>query len=297
MSVLHLSLDEAGLEAAVTRGRQTVWRARTEGATPADLGATLQTLAAQAPARLPRQAVVELGPPWLQLRILTGLPRLPRRRLRQLAASGATRFFRQNGSPLLTDAAGQPGADWQVRAAAVEHSVAETIAAQLAEAGLRLVDLRAPAAAGPVLSLLPVSEREARQRRLRRTTRWLALAAAGAWLGCTLVVASALWIRERRLDGQVSELREAGLAVGKARRQGAEARAMLDSVADTEVHRGDLSHRLGRLVDSLPANGVVRQLTLDRHGNGTVEGWRSGLPSLADEYRLRLSPGHADAPE
>src|SRR5207249_299653 len=154
-----------------------------------------------------------LDRPPVQLRTLSELPPVKPRHLAALVAQQAGRFFRKNGQPLVTDATWVgKGATRVADAAAVEEPLVEAIAAGARAAGLWL-EMIAPAEAGVMLSLLPRSERQSRERKAVRRTRRLALATCGLWLGAGALFVGRLFWERRAVERELAALAQPLAAV------------------------------------------------------------------------------------
>jgi hypothetical protein len=116
-----------------------------------ELPTALAELAAERPRRA-RRVRVGIDGDLVQVKLLSGLPRLSASRLDRAVALQAGRWFLKNGRPLITGTV-MPYKSGRVLAAAVERDVLEAVADGVARAGLRTD--RVGAAAGAVARLLP----------------------------------------------------------------------------------------------------------------------------------------------
>ena len=104
-----ITIEQGRIRAVVLRQRRAVWtseRAYAELGTVPDILGDLLIEARQN--RPPYATEIVLAPPVLQRRTLADLPPVRRNALRALVSHQASRFFRQNGHPLITDAVWLP---------------------------------------------------------------------------------------------------------------------------------------------------------------------------------------------
>ncbi len=153
-ALLRLRIGRSTLHAeAVERGSVT-WAGEASYGDVGELAEAIARLAAEPP-RACRRVMVALERPPVQLRALSDLPPVKPRHLAALVAQQAGRFFRKNGQPLVTDAAWVGTGEARVaRAAAVEESLVEAVAAGARAAGLWLETI-APAERAAVPDGLP----------------------------------------------------------------------------------------------------------------------------------------------
>lgn len=221
------------------------------------------------------ELILEVGAPHLQRRTLAELPAVNQRALNALIAHSRSRYFRQNGHPLVSAATWEGplgSAPRQAVAFAMEETLAESLVEGAAAAGLRLRDIRPAEETAARLSLLPVAE-QARRRR----AGWVAAAwCAGAVAGVVLIglLGSLLWW-QRRADRSESVL--ARLATPRAALQAA--RSALDSAGSMVVTltredslRGALAERLATVVGRLPDGAYLHALELNMDGRGRLTG-------------------------
>lgn len=271
---LTLRLSPPTLRAAVEGRRGDGWAAEIEAATPAEVADAIARLAAEPslPGRV-RGVAVQLAPPAVQYRRLHGLPPVRSSALRSLVALQAGRFFRQNGSPLLTNAiwiARERGEAW---AAAAEARWIEAAAEGARAVGLAVVSVQTDAApAGRCLDLLPPVE----QRRLRRAgwvrARRLAIVALALW-GAVPVIWAARLLRERRLlTAEVAQLKAPAQAALKARRAEVALVAIMDALRAAGARRGDALSRLAATAAALPDSAWLTSFEDDGKGNGVLTG-------------------------
>jgi hypothetical protein len=129
-------------------GSDIVWAQELAVTEERPLPLALRELLATIPAgRWPRPSVaVVVGPTHAQLRRIRGLPEIRDRRvLASIVQQSVTRYFLQNGTPVLTTgpAVGGPGDPW---AGAVEQSVVQAAAEACRAQGLRLLSVTPTAA-------------------------------------------------------------------------------------------------------------------------------------------------------
>jgi hypothetical protein len=119
---------------AVERGRVT-WAAERALDGAGEIAAALAELAAERPRGFTRARVAIAGA-LVQVKVLSGLPRLSAAWLDRAVALQAGRWFLKNGRPLVTGAV-RSGANGGVLAAAVERGVLDAVCDGAARAGLR----------------------------------------------------------------------------------------------------------------------------------------------------------------
>jgi len=240
------------------RGRVT-WAGEAGYTSLEDLADAIARLAAE-PAQHCRHLEVALERPLVQLRSLRDLPPVKERELARLVAHQAGRFFRKNGTPLVTDAVWvKNGTDRVVHAAAVEEPVVEAIVAGARGAGLMILSI-APAERDGLL-LLPTSERATRARAERRLLRRLAIGTVGMWtLVAGLFVGRVVWER-REVERQLQALQAPIAAVLAARQELRDADATLTAINNADHTRGEGMAILGAVVAALPDSAVLTSLT------------------------------------
>jgi Tfp pilus assembly protein PilN len=268
--VLTLALNAGQARAELKRGANVLWAAESPVVAPDELREAVAQLAAgQSMPLRARRIRVELGAPVVQLRTLHGLPPVRTAHLRTLVATQSGRFFRRNGSPLVTDATwqgGRPQSGIAVAAAAEEPWIAAIL--QGAEAAGLAVDSIRPAgtADGARLELLSPEERARRRRRERVALGRMVGLGAACW-----IAAGAVWgirfERERRsVDREIERLRAPAAAIGTARRALGNATALVDSIETAQRDRARPLGRLAALSVALPDSSYATSLTFDGTG-------------------------------
>ena len=175
--LLHLSVSVSLVRAEARRGDIAVWAGEAGYESLADLTEAIARLAAAPSERCKRMRVLLERPP-AQTRTLHDLPPVRERELAPLVATQAGRFFRRNGSPLVTDAVWVTNGKGRVtQAAAVEEPLVVAIIAGAHQAGL-IVESIGAAGSSPDLQLLPATERGARLGARRRSVVRLAVSRA-----------------------------------------------------------------------------------------------------------------------
>ncbi len=135
--MIHLRVSRSLVRAEVL-GPGAPWAAEAAFATPGELADAIARLAAEAPRNGKRvRMTVALEPPLVQVRSLADLPPVKPADLATLVAAQSSRFFRRNGSALVTDATWETNGDGPrvARAAAADEPWLEAIAAGARTAG------------------------------------------------------------------------------------------------------------------------------------------------------------------
>ncbi len=269
--LLRLRVGRSSLHAEAIRHGAVAWAGEWSYVDVAELSDAIARLAAEAPPCCRRLRVVVQRPP-VQVRTLADLPPVKPRELQALVAHQASRFFRRNGQPLITDAVlTGAGTARVVRAAAVEEPLVEAIAAGARAAGLVLETI-APADEVAPLALLPSSERARREREARRRLRRLAIAALTTWLGAgALFVARLAWER-RAVDRELAAMQQPLAAVLVARRELRDAAATVSAVTAAERLRGRSIAALIAITHALPDSAVLTSLAWSDDGSGVLSG-------------------------
>jgi hypothetical protein len=269
--VLRVRVGCATLHAETAHTGTAAWVGQSSYSDVAELADAIARLAGEAPARCRRLRVALERPP-VQLRTLSDLPPVPLRALRALVAHQASRFFRRNGEPLVTDAAWvERGTARVARAAAVAEPFVEAIAAGARAAGFVLETI-APADEAARFALLPTSERARRDRAAQRRLHRLTVAAVTAWLGAGgLFVARLAWER-RVVERELAALEHPLAAVLAARRELRDAEATVRAVTAVELRRGRSLAALGAIAQALPDSAALTSLTWSDDGSGVLSG-------------------------
>lgn len=269
--VLRLRISRSSLRAeAVERGSVT-WAGEVPYHDLGELADAVARLAAEPP-RACRRLIVSVDRPPVQLRTLTELPPVKPRHLAALVAQQAGRFFRKNGQPLVTDAAWVGKGPTRVaHAAAVEEPLVEAIAAGARAAGLWLETI-APADEAAVLTLLPRSERESRDRSARRRTRRLALATCALWLASGALFFARLAWERRAVERELATLAQPLAAVLAARRELRDAETTLNAITAAERDRGRSLGVLAAVTGAIPDSSVLTSFAWNADGSGVLVG-------------------------
>lgn len=268
--VLTVVLGAGQARAELRRGASVLWAAESPVTAPDELREAVAQLAAgqSMPVRAGRIRV-EIGAPVLQLRTLHGLPPVRAAHLKTLVATQSGRFFRRNGSPLVTDAAwqgGQARSGIAVAAAAEEPWIAAIL--QGAEAGGVAVDSIRPVGTtdGARLELLSPDERARRRRRDRVTLGRLVGLGAACWIAAGAVWGVRFARESRAVEGEIERLRAPAAAIGNARRALGNAAALVDSIETATRDRARSLGRLAALSVALPDSAYATSLSLDSTG-------------------------------
>lgn len=273
---LKLTVGRDSLRAEVLRRGVVVWAGEAAHAGPSDMAETIAQLAGEAAVRGVSRAEVIVGAPAAQLRRLDGLPPVSRRALPALVAHQQKRFFRRNGSPLITSAGWEPAGRWwrrPVRAelAAVDEAWAEAIARGLGAAGLRIGYL-GPAGASARVGVVPPSVVASRRRRTTRAVRRWVAAAMLLWATAAGVYAIRLRGAQARLRAAIAAVEPAAIAVRDARAGYHRGRDMLAVIAGEEAAGGAILTQLAIIAAALPDSAVLTVVTIDSAGAGTIGG-------------------------
>jgi hypothetical protein len=268
---LHLRVGRSILRAETVHAGKVTWAVEATYGDAGEVSDAVARLAAEAP-RACRRLSVQLEHPPAQLRTLRDLPPVKPRHLVALVAQQASRFFRKNGRPLVTDAVWVgKGARRIARAAAVEEPLVGAIAVGAREAGLWLETIvlaDEPAA----LCLLPPSERDNRDRAARKRTRRLVAATCGIWLAIGgLFVGRVAWER-RAVDRDLAALQEPLAAILEARRELRDAETTLHAIAAAEEERRRTLAVFAAVAGALPDSSVLTSLDWNATGNGVLIG-------------------------
>jgi hypothetical protein len=278
---IRLRVTPRSVVATVERHGVATWRAEAPIAGPDDLGAAMAAVHADAP-NAATVLDVEVDAPLVQRRTLVSLPPVSGARLRALVALQATRFFRRNGHPLITDARWNRGDRSRMRpwrrmagpaaadAAALDEQWAHAILDGAAAAGLHV---RRIAPTGSALQLLPPSElgrrRHAELQRLRRLAAW----AIALWLVVGVVYLVRLIAADRRHREEIVRLRRPAAAVALARRELDRAAATLEAMRAADAHRAPLVSELAAIAAALPDSAYLTSLAFaDDARSGTLSG-------------------------
>lgn len=290
--MIRLRISRSLIRAEVA-GHGQPWIAEAAFETPGELSDAIARLAAEAPRNGKRvRMLVALDSPIVQLRSLADLPPVRRGDLAALIAAQANRYFRRNGSPLVTDAAWEPSGNGVrvARAAAAEEPWLEAIAAGARAAGIALEAI-APAGA-PDLSLLPGGLREERRRVQRGAIRRWVAGVAGLWVALGTLYAMRLVVGLRGTRRELARLAQPAAAVIGARRELSEASALIETVTRASATRGTIAERLQRISSALPDSSFLTSLTLDTGGSGVLTGLAQRAADVVARLETRGAVAH-----
>jgi len=269
--VLQLIVGDSNVRAEAMRGGVAVWAGEAIYESPSDLAEVVARLAA-APTERCRRLRVTLERPPAQTRTLTDLPPVRDRELASLVANQAGRFFRRNGTALVTDATWVTNGVGRVtHAAAVAEPLVLAIVAGAAEAGLAVESITA-AGMSPQLQLLPTAERAVRARARRRTIVRLATAACAAWLVAGVLFGVRLMIERRDVETQLAAADAPLAAMRDVRREMRTAEAMVMGLAEARRSRGQALATLARVNGAIPDSAVLTSYTWRSDGSGILAG-------------------------
>lgn len=274
---LRLRIGRDTVRADLSSRGRILWSAEAGHAGPVDLVEVLTRLTAELPAsRKPSRVSVELDPPLVQIRTLGDLPPVRDSALAALVANQAARFFRRNGTSLVTDAVwlSRRGAGPRVaEAAAIEEPWVDAIVSAARQAGFRLTAITvAGNTDGRRLDMLPANVRAARRRADLSSLRRLGLLLAAVWAGIACLLVVRLWVEGSRIERELDRITEPAAAVAAARREMNEAAAMVQAIQRSETERGALLTSLATIALALPDSCYLTSLVLDQGGNGTLTG-------------------------
>lgn len=272
-SVLRLQVAKGALVAEGWRMRRMVWRAESDFTTADELLQVIATLPAQDgfDARV-GVVLVCLDRSVVQYRVIRELPPVSAGALAKLVELQQSRFFRRNGTPLVTAARWrrEAKAERQVADAfAIEATWLDAIADGVHAAGLRLGRVRVSDAD---LELVPPQQRVRRDLRAYRLTRLLLVANVCLWLMLPAIHVGRLLLAERQADRRLAELRQPAAAVRNARRELDRAGAMTSAIARSSARQMAMARRMAALAAALPDSAYLVSLSLDSAGNGVIGG-------------------------
>jgi len=269
--VLHLAVGVSLVRAEARRGPVTVWAGEAGYDSPEDLTDVVARLAAVPGERCKRLRVTVERPP-AQTRTLMDLPPVRDRELAALVATQAGRFFRRNGSPLVTDAVWVAnGAGRVTQAAAMEEPLLNAIIAGAAQAGL-VVESISPAGLSPSLQLLPTAERAVRLRARRRAVVRLAAAVATVWLVAAALFGIRLVVERRAIDAELAVADAPLAALREVRREMRSVETTVLSLVEARRSRGQALAALARVHAAIPDSTVLTSYTWRSDGSGVVAG-------------------------
>ncbi len=290
--MIHLRVSRSLVRAEVL-GPGAPWAAEAAFATPGELADAIARLAAEAPRNGKRvRMTVALEPPLVQVRSLADLPPVKPADLATLVAAQSSRFFRRNGSALVTDATWETNGDGPrvARAAAADEPWLEAIAAGARTAGIALTAL-APADA-PDLSLLPGGLKTERRLAERTAIRRWAMVAAGMWVLFGALYAARLVVGLRQTKRELARLARPAAAVLAARRDLRDASALIETLNQAAAQREVVAARLGRISPALPDSAFLTSLTLDASGSGVLTGLARRAADVVARLEARGAVAH-----
>jgi len=269
--VLHLAVGISLVRAEARRSDVAVWAGEAEYDSLEELTEVIARLAA-APVERCKRLRVTLERPPAQTRTLTDLPPVRERELAALVSTQAGRFFRRNGSPLVTDAVWvQNGKGKVTHAAAVEEPMLIAIVAGAKQAGLVLESIHS-AGLSPQLQLLPTTERASRLRARRRDIARLGIITAGAWLLAAALFGARLILERRKIDTELDAAEAPLAALRDVRREMRTAESMVLSLVDARRSRGQALATIARLQAAIPDSTVLTAYTWRADGSGFLAG-------------------------
>jgi hypothetical protein len=271
----NITVERASIRGTVEHRGRVVWSGVQLYAGDQELSEAVVRLVAAGPAARSRRAAFILEPPVLQRRALKDLPPVRRPALQALVAHQASRFFRQNGHPLVTDAVWTPspkGAPRLAQAVAAEEILVSAVLEGAAKAGLRVDAIRPAANTSTLLSLLPATARVARDQRTRRQLRRLASVVGMLWLVVGVVAVLRYRQERRHVDTELARLAAPLAALLAARREMGRTQAMLEAVAANDADRLRIPRLTEELVHALPDSAFLTSLTVSDDGNGRLSG-------------------------
>ena len=266
------------IRAEAWRAAKVVWAAEVGYAGASELADRLtEVVTVEGLPRVRRTIDVRLLRPVAQVRELDGLPAVGDAGLAGILAHQPQRFFRKNGTPLVTDGTWLGSVFRRSKprvalAAAVEEPVVSAIVTAARAAGFSVADIRPDGAPNARLSLLPGVERGQRYRARLRRLAWLGGTAAALWVALAL----GLILRERRaieqVDHALSALDAPVQALLAARAQSDDARRMVLAVLAADRNGARTSRLLVELARMLPDSAFLTSVALRSDGSGVVSG-------------------------
>ena len=273
---LTITVGPGSVRAEVMKRGATIWAGEAAHDGPADLAEVIAQLAGEPVLRRAGPAQVLIAGAAAQVRHLDALPPVSAGSLGRLVAHQQKRFFRRNGSPLLTAAVWQRPKRWWTRptraeAIAVDEAWTDAIARGLGSAGLRLGRI-APAGAGPRLRLVPSREAAVRRARAVRSLRLWSAAALLLWTAAGGIYGARMRAAERRLAAAAGEIEPLAAAVRAGRMAYDEGRQTLALIEREAAAGADALGTLALVAASLPDSCVVTLFTVDSAGAGVLGG-------------------------
>ncbi len=297
-TTLRLHVGSGAARAELVRGTRVLWTGEARFATPGELEEAVSQLAAREalPAR-PGALRAELEPPLAQVRTLRGLPPVRAPQLRALVATQVGRFFRRNGTPLVTDACWLGRAERKqgtALAGAAEEPWLMAVIEGARIAGLPVEALRpASLPVGARLDLTPPTERRRARERAMLSVRRLGVAAALTWLAAGGAFVVRLDRERVAVERELAALEHPARAVSEARREMAEAARMVQTIERGAAERGRALATFSALSAALPDSAFATGLVLraDTGGQISVTARRSAeLLAALDRTAVLVSP-------
>lgn len=275
--MLQFVVERDELRAELWTHGRVAWSTNAQFRTPEELSdAVGQVITALPPEAAGSRAELRVGRPRLQYRELAELPRLRAGATRALVAHQSSRFFRQNGHPLITDARWRaPAADapGRVCAIAVEEDWIQFLLDEVTRRGIPVANV-GPAIEGPLaaMTLWPGSAKQAKAAREQRSRRRLTVTAALVWLAVGFASIGQLIHEQRALEQDLKTLSGPLATVSQVRREMAGAERMLAGVEGAELDRTQIPGELIALSSALPESAMLSVLLLSLNGEGSLGG-------------------------
>ncbi len=282
---LRLEIGPGALAARIERRGAVLWSGAAPWTTPDELADAIAALTGPvAQHGASRRVTARLAPGVVQARTLVDLPPVPARALSLLVARGASRYFRQNGHPLVTAARWVIEGTPPVRGARAVATDAELAAAVLRgaeRAGLWLTDLAPGALEDRGFSLLPVAERARRRRAGWVRAGWCVAAGALLCAILGLVMWGRLTARARVVEADLARLAAPRTALLAARRSLDSAAALVAALENSSARRGAVLDRLIAVARGLPDSTVLLALEVDAAGRAALTGRAAHATTVA----------------
>jgi hypothetical protein len=218
--------------------------------------------------------MVSIDMPLVQHRVLTDLPPVTPTALHALVARGSSRFFRQNGHPLVTGAVWSSTTGTNVRvatAAAIDGALAQAIVDGAIGSALLVEDI-VPAQGPTGLSLVPEGERRRRRHAEWRQVGRLAAATLMLWLLVLTGLGARLWLESHRVETELSRLVEPRDALIRARQAMGNASAMVEAMQGTMVRREAVERWLAAMAGVLPDSAYLEEAEFGVNVVGSLRG-------------------------
>jgi hypothetical protein len=239
-----------------------------------------ELLAGEALPERPALLDARIDKPLAQVRSLSDLPPVSPARLRALVSTGSGRFFRRNGTPLVTDAVwqGGDGAGQFALAAAVEETWVDAIGEAARSVALPIEIAPADLPTGVRQRLISPDQLRRRCRDELLGLKRLGALAAVLWVAAAATFAGRMRVERERLDREIARLEEPVAALSRAGRALDSASRMIAGLSGAEAGRRRVAATLVAISTALPDSAYVTALALDREGKGqmTLVARRSG---------------------